>query len=313
MKSTSEVLMSRLRMKQLQLLIALDEHQSLNKASSAMAMTQSAASKALAEVESMLDATLFERTKRGLVPNQFGRAVIRYARVLGADVAALCDEVAQIRSGTGGRLAVGVIMGAVSGLVAPVVGEVSARYPGLAIEIVEDTSARMLALLDDGRLDLVVGRVSVSNQPRKYTYQAIAEEPLSVVVGFCHPRPSVKPMRFSELEAYRWITYTSSMPMNELLSREMDLAGLLMPENTISTSSTFVTIALLQQSKDLISILPASVAELFARQRMVRILPVELKSRSQTFGVVTRKDGHLSTAARHFVQVLRQRRPDAEA
>ena len=42
--------MGRLRMKQLQLLIALDDHKSLHKASSAMSMTQSAASKALAEL-----------------------------------------------------------------------------------------------------------------------------------------------------------------------------------------------------------------------------------------------------------------------
>jgi molybdenum-dependent DNA-binding transcriptional regulator ModE len=55
MKSTLDVLMGRLRMKQLQLLIALDDHKSLHKASSAMSMTQSAASKALAELESMLE------------------------------------------------------------------------------------------------------------------------------------------------------------------------------------------------------------------------------------------------------------------
>ena len=36
MKSTLDVLMGRLRMKQLQLLIALDDHKSLHKASSAM-------------------------------------------------------------------------------------------------------------------------------------------------------------------------------------------------------------------------------------------------------------------------------------
>jgi len=152
MKNTLEVLMSRLRMKQLQLLIALDDHKSLHKASSAMAMTQSAASKALAELESMLEAPLFERAKSGLIPNPFGRCVVRYARVLAADLNALCQEVAQIRAGTGGRLTVGTIMGAVPGVVAPIVNEMHARHPDLAIEVVEDTSARMLPMLDDGRL-----------------------------------------------------------------------------------------------------------------------------------------------------------------
>jgi hypothetical protein len=42
MKDTLNVLLSRLRMKQLQLLIALDDHKSLHKAAGAMAMTQRA-------------------------------------------------------------------------------------------------------------------------------------------------------------------------------------------------------------------------------------------------------------------------------
>src|SRR4051812_30158679 len=62
MKDTLNVLLSKLRMKQLQLLIALDDLKSLHKAAGAMAMTQSAASKALQELESMLEAPLFERS-----------------------------------------------------------------------------------------------------------------------------------------------------------------------------------------------------------------------------------------------------------
>jgi DNA-binding transcriptional LysR family regulator len=43
---------------------------------------------------------------------------------------------------------------------------------------------------------------------------------------------------------------------------------------------------------------------------MLRILPVRMKSKSQTYGIVTRKGGELSPAARQFVQMLReQRRP----
>jgi hypothetical protein len=44
MKSTLDVLMGRLRMKQLQLLIALDDHKSLHKASSAMSSSVFASS-----------------------------------------------------------------------------------------------------------------------------------------------------------------------------------------------------------------------------------------------------------------------------
>jgi DNA-binding transcriptional LysR family regulator len=307
MKNTLDVLMSRLRMKQLQLLIALDDHKSLHKAAGAMAMTQSAASKALAELESMLEAPLFERAKTGLIPNPFGRCVVRYARVLAADLSSLCQEVAQIRAGTGGRLTVGTIMGAVPGVVAPIVNEMHARHPDLAVEIVEDTSANMLVMLDDGRVDLVIGRASVSDQPTKYQYQPLTDEPLSVVVGRDHPNANGREVSFADLTPLRWVTYPTYMPMSALLERELDLAGLPMPANPISTASPLMTVTLLQQSPDLVSILPTSVARLFEAHGMLRILPIAMKSKSQTYGIVTRKGGALSPSARQFVQMLRDK------
>lgn len=311
MKATLDVLMSRLRMKQLQLLIALDDHKSLHQAASAMAMTQSAASKALQELEGMLDAPLFERSKTGMRPNQFGHCVIRYARLLATDLTALCQDMAEIRSGKGGHLAVGAIMGAVPDVLVPALETMQADQPNLSIEIVEDTSLRMLTLLDDGRLDLVIGRALVSDQPARYHYQAIGDEPISAVVGFGHAAPRARELTFADLAGYRWIVYPGQMPMHELLQRELDMAGQGMPPNAITTASTFVTVAMLQRSAKLVSLLPTSVAVLFARHKMLRILPVRMQSRQQTFGVVTRRGGTLSAASTQLIRLLRAGRAQA--
>ncbi|MBB1633726.1 LysR family transcriptional regulator [Cupriavidus sp. UME77] len=305
MKATLDVLMSRLRMKQLQLLIALDDHKSLHQAASAMAMTQSAASKALQELEGMLDAPLFERSRTGMRPNQFGHCVIRYARLLATDLTSLCQDMAEIRSGRGGHLAVGTIMGAVPQVLVPALDAMQADQPNLSIEIVEDTSLRMLTLLDDGRLDLVIGRALVSEQPASYHYEPLGDEPISVVVGYAHAAPRGRELGFADLAGYRWIVYPGQMPMHALLQRELDMAGLGMPPNAISTSSTFVTVAMLQRSARLVSLLPTNVAELFARQKLLRILPVRMQSRQQTFGIVTRRGGTLSAAAGQLIKLLR--------
>jgi DNA-binding transcriptional LysR family regulator len=308
MKDTLNVLLSRLRMKQLQLLIALDDHTSLHKAAGAMSMTQSAASKALQELETMLEAPHFERSKSGMIPNQLGHCVIRYARLVATDLTALCQDVAEIRSGRGGRLAIGAIMGAIPECVVPALNDLHAGQPGLSIEVVEDTSARMLLQLDEGRLDLVIGRAAVAADPSKYHYHPLDDEPLSVVVGYEHPSLARKEVTLRDLAGHRWVMYPSHMPLHALLEREMDLAGLEMPDNPISTASTFVTVALLQNSVDLVSLLPTAIAALFARQKMLRLVPVKLKSPSQTFGVVTRKGGVLSPPAEQFIALLRGRK-----
>src|SRR3546814_1088650 len=71
-------LFGRLRLKQLNLIIAIGQHNSLRKAAAELAMTQSAASKALREAELILGDTLFERRRDGLYANQFGECAINY-------------------------------------------------------------------------------------------------------------------------------------------------------------------------------------------------------------------------------------------
>lgn len=106
---------ARLRLKQLHLLIALDDHGSLHRAADEIALTQPGATKALREIEATLGATLFVRSPQGIQPNELGRCVIRYARLIHMDVAHLREEMAGILQGTGGRLAIGAITGAITG------------------------------------------------------------------------------------------------------------------------------------------------------------------------------------------------------
>lgn len=302
---TLETLLARLRMRQLQLLIALDEHKSMHRAASAMAMTQSAASKALRELELMFEAPLFERAQHGMIPNQLGRCVIRYARLLNMDLAAMCDDLSEIRLGRGGRLAVGAIMGALPDLVLPTVSQMLREDMKLTIEVMEDTSLKLLAQLDDGRLDLIIGRAAVSEHPQNYHYEKLADEPLCIAVGIHHPALP-ETVSLQDFANHRWVVYPTLMPLRAFLEREMDLAGLPFPENMLATPSTFATITALLQDPSLVAILPTSVVHLFANHGMLRMAPVSLLSKSQSFGIVTRKGGALSPQAQHFIALLKQ-------
>lgn len=317
MKSAIDTLLARLRMKQLQLLIALDEHRSLHKAAAALAMTQSAASKALRELESMVGGPLFERSRTGLVPNASGHCVIGHARRVVSDLAALCDDMADLRAGRGGRLAVGAIMGAVPDVLVPALAQLRATHPDIAVEIVEDTSLRMLELLDDGHLDVVIGRTLVADAPSRYHYQPLGEEAISVVVGHGHP-PLRGPRTWTDFAGYRWVVYPGHMPMHAFLQRELDLAGMPFPADTIATASTYATVTLLQADPTLVALLPTAVARGFVRQKVLRIVPLTVQSRNPTFGIVTRKAGALPPAAQQFVRAVlagqragRGRAPDA--
>ena len=85
---------NRLRMRQLGLLLALNEQRSLRKAASQIGMTQPAATKMLREMEDVTELKLFDRFSRGVLPTAYGEVMIRYAQVVFSDLAGVRDELA---------------------------------------------------------------------------------------------------------------------------------------------------------------------------------------------------------------------------
>src|SRR5512133_1610324 len=144
-------LVGRLRMRQIALLTALDEQGSLHKAADVMCMTQPAATKALHELETSFGITLFNRSSKGMEPTELGRCVIRYARLIQADIGNLREELLDMMNGKGGRLSVGAVMGAVPLVLTRAIARIRELQPDLSIEIAEETSTQLLQHLDDGR------------------------------------------------------------------------------------------------------------------------------------------------------------------
>jgi DNA-binding transcriptional LysR family regulator len=297
-------MINRLRFKQVALLIALEEYGSLHKAAESMHLTQPAATKALHEMEAALGVSLFDRSTRGMEATELGRCVIRYARLIQSDVRNLRDELNGIMEGKGGRLSIGTIMGA-----APVITRALLRLrevqPEASVEITEDTSARQLLMLDQGRIDMMIGRSSVSSHPNLYDYEQLRDEPLCIVSGLNHPLAKERSLRLQQLMTSSWLMYSHNMPMRIWIESEFKLEGLRVPGNIIETASPFVTITLLGQS-DVVAVMPLDIAHFFAARNMLCILPMHMKTKIEPYGIVTRKNAHLSSIGKMFVNILRQ-------
>lgn len=294
---------SRLHLKQLRLLIALADHGSLLKAAEQVSLTQPGASKALQEIEATFNASLFTRNNRGLEPTELGHCVIRYARLIQTDLAHLREEMMSIMDGHGGRLTVGVIMGAVP-LLTDVLSHLLDIRPDLSVEIIEDNSARLLNLLDQGRLDVAICRTSISARPAQYHSTDIHQETLAVVASTQHPLASLPTLTLPDLADSRWIVYSANMPMRMLLEREFHEAGLRLPLHLLETTSAFTTLSLLQKNPSFVALMSVDVARFCTDFGMLTILPLTLQSRSEPYQLVTRHGSVLSPAARLFIDAV---------
>ena len=297
-------LRARLKTRQLLLLIALDDHRNIHRASEALCMTQPAASKQLKDLEDMLEVRLFERLPRGMEPTLFGETMIRHALMALTSLAAAHDDIVALKKGLTGQVEVGVIMTPGMALLPRAIARVKAQAPLLRIGVQMDTSKVLLEQLKRGTLDFMIGRILEEDSAGGLQYEELSGEPACAVARLGHPLLARTDLTLQDLATQPWIL----PPPGSVLRHRWELmfrrAAIDPPADAVDTTALLVITALLQQT-DALHVMPVEVARYYASLRALAILPIELPCSMDAFGIITREDHLLSPGARALLQEVR--------
>lgn len=302
-------LLNRLRMRQVALILAIDERQTLRAAAAELGLTQPAATKMLQELEDALGQPLFERVGRRLQRNAAGERVLEYFRSLRGNIEALNRELGELRQGSSGRLAVGSIMAASPGRLTQALLELKKQLPLLELEVAVDTSDRLLAQLREGVLEVVVGRMT-NEAGSDCRFCPIDDEQLAFIVREEHPLLSLQRPGLQALQGHGWVMQPPGSPMRTLIEQEFREHSLPLPRGLIETGSILTTINLVRNS-NMVGVIPRTVADLHAAHRMLHILPYQTRRSLEAYGSLVRKDRPISRSAQMFLDLLH--RHDAAA
>lgn len=143
-------------LRQLRYLVALAEHLHFGRAAEACLATQSTLSAGLQELETLLGAILVERTRRKVMLTPVGEEVVARARLLLRGAEDMVDLVEASRKPLSGALRLGVIPTIGPYLLPRVLPGLRAAHPDLKLHLREDQTARLLARLNAGELDLAL-------------------------------------------------------------------------------------------------------------------------------------------------------------
>lgn len=168
--------LNRLKMRQLRLLIALDDERKLQAAADALSISQSAASKMLAEIEAVVKVPLFERMARGLKPTTYGVILIRGARGVLANLDQTAIELAKYKEGGLGIVSIGAIEGPIAELVIGAVRDLGSSSDQIEILIHVASSPGLIDRLFALDLDFAIARIPSSVDPGKLDYCEIGDE-----------------------------------------------------------------------------------------------------------------------------------------
>jgi DNA-binding transcriptional LysR family regulator len=292
-----------LKPKALQLLVAVDELRQISKVAAFMNITQSAVSKAIAEIERGLGVELFERTARGVQPTRYGECMIRHARIILGDLRKAHDELRDLRSGRWGTVRVGTLASAALELLPRGLAALKALQPNVTVTVHEGTIEALLPELWIGNLDLIVGRLPEPGLAGAINEKPLAEDGLNLVAGPHHVLARRKRVSWADLKGFAWVL----PPENALLRRPLELAlerhGITMPVNRIETLSLHVKQAYLAQT-DAIAVVSEDVATYYESLGLLAILPLELPKLLRPVGVVWSKQRPLSPGAEELIGCL---------
>jgi LysR family hydrogen peroxide-inducible transcriptional activator len=143
-------------LRQLEYVIAIDDHGSFQAAADACHVTQPGLSTQVRQLEDTLDLQLFERGRKPVLVTPAGREILERARRVLNGVEELCEAARCLGSPLSGPLRLGVIPTVAPFLLPGALPALRRAYPALRLELHEARTPELVAALERGELDLLL-------------------------------------------------------------------------------------------------------------------------------------------------------------
>ncbi|BDB26349.1 LysR family transcriptional regulator [Cupriavidus sp. TA19] len=282
-------LVSRLRLRHLPLLLALERQRSVSRVAAELNLSQPAVTKTLREIEDIFMVPLFTRTRRGLEPTPTGRAVLAHARLTLADTDALGRELAAIGAGMSGRLRIGVIPFISRTVLDAACSFGLTQSPRVSVLVREGTTDELVAALREHELDCVVARTFYAPGADIAQQPLYREEPALVVPAGAASRLGRGPLDWRRLAERDWILPPPNTPIRRTINTIFAVAGVAQPVPIVETYSIKTMATLLRNHAAATTIVPRAVAGELVEGGGAAVLPHALSWDLPPVGVMWRR------------------------
>jgi DNA-binding transcriptional LysR family regulator len=301
--ATEWFLRSRLKLRHLRLVVALDEHRNLHRAAETMNIAQPAASKLLAEVEKILNQSLFERHPRGLTPNIQGEILVRNAKIVLRTLVQAGEEITALSNGDSGVVTVGTVMAPMVELLVEAIDRVHISHPRLRITVELDVSDVLANRLLEGAIDFSVARIPRGMDPSQFEYRELWGEDIHFLCREGHPLADRENLTLHDLATSSWVLQPRGAPLRQVIDGAFLSAGLTPPENVINSTSAVMAMIMVGRT-DAITAMEKQVAKLLSGMGLLRIINFPSQMHVEPYGLLRLSERPLSPGARTLYNAI---------
>lgn len=294
-------LLARGRFRHIQVLLALEELGSVQRAADAIGTTQPSVTQALAYLENLLEISLFDRHARGVRPTAACQDLLPTARQLMQGLAASMEAVAARRRQGEGTVRVLASAAAMCGLLIDALPAFSALHPGVVVTVAEAEGRAQWQAIARGEVDLAVCRLR-SPLPEQWIFEPLCCDRMSVVCRPSHPLHRKSVQDLTALEAHTWLMLPNGTAARHHF--EAFAAKFSVPARTspLVTGSLNLVIALLRQH-DLLALMPLAAVKPQLEAGELIEPAVNLNIALEPIGLLRQRDG-ASPAAETLARFL---------
>jgi DNA-binding transcriptional LysR family regulator len=295
---------SRLKLRDLHILLAVVEWGGMAKAARHLAVSQPVVSRAIADLEHGLGVRLLDRTPQGVEPTVYGRTVLNRGLAVFDELRGSVRDIRFLLDPMAGELRIGSNEAIAGGMLAAVLNRLSSQRPRIAFQVkLGDAAMLHYHDLRERNVDLLFGRM-VELKEDDVNAEVLFKDPLYVVASTNNPWTRRRRVDLKDLVHEPWSMPPSDSNAGALMMQAFRASGLAVPHIAVAGYGTQLQSALVGTGR-FMTIFPGSFLRFSGKRLGLKALPIELPIPPRPVGVVTLKTRTLSPLAQLFIDCAR--------
>lgn len=284
----------------LELFVAVCEEQSISRAAERSHTVPSAVSKRISMLESSLRTQLFYRQAKGLTPTPSAHALLRHARRVLRDLTEIESELGEHAKGLRGHVRIRSSVSSIVQHLAQDLGRFLALYPGVRIDLEEDTSREVVEAVAENAADIGIFGGNVP-APRLTLFPYHSDR-LVALIPAGHPLSERTAVRFADLLAHDLIGPKKGSSLDMLV--EHAAAGLGHPLKLRLRVNGFETVWAMVEAGLGIGLMPETSAARYVPSRGAAAVRLDEPWAVRNWMLCVRDPASLPPAAQRLISFL---------
>jgi DNA-binding transcriptional LysR family regulator len=295
---------NRLKLRDLHILLTVVQRGSMAKAAAELAISQPAVSKAIADMEHVFGLRLLDRSRRGIEPTAYGRALVARGQAIFDELKHGVEELAFLADPTVGDLRIGSTESIAAGFLPAVIERFAREQPRIRLDVAQAVMSTLhYRELRERSIDLLLGRIPVPFEEDDLEADIVFNDDAVVVAGRQTKWARLRKLKLADLAGERWILPPADTMQASLTPRVFRDSGCEMPQTPLTTLSIHLLCRLVA-SGQFVTMLPASVLSYGHKDHSLKILPIKFPLHQRPVAIVTLKNRTRSPAAKLFAECV---------